>query len=157
MSCPFCTKTSNYFILQNPQFAAIYNISPILPGHSLIIPRRHVESLFELTEEELAEFMKMGREMARLLGWVFHTDAFDWAIQEKEAAGQSVPHLHMHVVPRSIGDLASPGAWYQALEKSQQTDDIDAFERFRLSEEQLLDITARLQQAAREFFPLQQR
>lgn len=151
MSCPFCQKSSDYFILESAHFAALYNLSPILPGHSLIIPRRHVESLFELTEEELAEFMKMGRDMARLLGRVFNTDAFDWAIQEKEAAGQSVPHLHMHVVPRSIGDLASPGAWYQQLEKSQQTD-MDTYQRFRLSTAQLLEITARLQQEARQFF-----
>lgn len=149
MSCPFCCKTEEYFIIRNKRFAAIYNISPILPGHCLIIPTYHVESVFALSDEELAEFMQLGRDMARLLGKVFNTDAFDWAIQEKEAAGQSVPHLHMHVVPRKIGDLADPGDWYQALEKSQQVD-IDTFERFRLSQKQLLELTARLQHAARD-------
>lgn len=80
---------------------------------------------------------------------MFSTDAFDWAIQEKEAAGQSVAHLHMHVLPRKIGDLPDPGDWYQALEKSHQTD-IDTFKRFKLSEQQLLELTARLQAAARD-------
>lgn len=143
MNCPFCQKTAQYYILQSNNFAAIYNISPILPGHSLIIPKRHVESLFDLSESELAEFMRMGRDMARLLAEVFETDAFDWAIQEKEAAGQSVAHLHMHVVPRKIGDMPDPGDWYQALEKSQQTD-IDTYDKFRLSEQQLLELTLRL-------------
>ncbi|WP_161622710.1 HIT family protein [Cesiribacter andamanensis] len=147
MKCPFCSKTPPYFILESRQFAAIYNLSPILPGHSLIIPKWHVESLFALTDQQLAEFMQLGRDMARLLGEVFRTDAFDWAIQEKEAAGQSVPHLHMHVVPRRIGDLPQPGDWYQALEKS-TSGDIDTYHRFRLSEAQLLELTARLRQAA---------
>lgn len=147
MNCPFCHKTKDDFILERSGFASIYNLSPILPGHCLIISKRHIESLFELSDDEVAEFMLMGRDMARLLGKVFKTDAFDWAIQEKEAAGQSVSHLHMHVLPRKIGDLSDPGAWYQALEKSQKTD-MDTYKRFRLSEEQVLELTARLRQAA---------
>ncbi len=147
MNCPFCHKTAQDYILQSRYFATIYNISPILPGHSLVIPKRHIESLFDLSNAEVAEFMQLGRDMALLLGRVFSTNAFDWAIQEKEAAGQSVPHLHMHVVPRKIGDLTKPGAWYQALEKSQQTD-IDTYERFRLNDDQLQELTSRLQQAA---------
>ena len=142
-------KNTAFYILESRRFATIYNLSPILPGHSLIIPKKHVESLFDLSEEELAEFIRMGRDMARLLGRVLGTDAFDWAIQEKEAAGQSVSHLHMHVVPRLLGDLPQPGDWYQALEKSQGTD-IDTFRRFRLTEQQLLKLTERLRAAAAE-------
>lgn len=145
--CPFCKKSENDYFLQSENFACIYNISPIVPGHSLVIPKLHVESLFWLNKDELLEFMQMGRKAARLLGNIFETDAFDWAIQEKEAAGQSVAHLHMHVIPRIMNDLSFPGAWYQELEKS-QADDIDSFNRFHLSQQQLDELTERIKKEA---------
>lgn len=150
-NCPFCCKEKREFFIESENFAVIYNISPILPGHSLVIPKYHVESLFDLSEQLLSEFMSLGRKTARLLAHVFHTDAFDWAIQEKEAAGQSVAHLHMHVVPRAIGDLPDPGDWYQELEKK-STGEIDIHSRFRLSEKQLLDVTQKMKRAAEGFF-----
>lgn len=145
--CPFCNKGTNDYFLQSRRFAAIYNISPILPGHTLIIPKEHKESLFELSDEEVAEFMILGRDVARLLTAVFETDAFNWAIQEREAAGQSVAHLHMHIVPRAMGDFVDPGAWYHELEKS-ASGDIDTFTRFRLSQVQLEELTMKMKMAA---------
>ena len=87
--------------------------------------------------------MSLGREVAALLTEMFNTDAFNMAIQEKEASGQSVSYLHMHVVPRTIGDLPRPGDWYQALQ-THGTSDIDTFERFQLTEKQLEELTSRL-------------
>ncbi len=150
--CPFCNKAQDLYFLESEHFAAIYNISPILPGHSLIIPKKHCESLFELSEDDLSEFMKLGRNTAQFLSQVFDTDAFDWAIQEKEAAGQSVPHLHMHIVPRKIGDLKDPGAWYQELEKI-NLKDIDTFQKFQLDERQLGSISLKLKIEAQNFTP----
>ena len=103
-----------------------------------------------VNEEELAEFMIMSRKLAELLSRVFDTKAFDWAIQEGEEAGQSQAHLHMHVVPRKIGDLSDPGAWYRAIHYA--GNDLDTFERFRLSEEQLADQTRLLREEALRFF-----
>lgn len=148
-ACPFCEKTKPDYFIERGQFAAIYNISPILPGHSLVIPKKHIESLFELSDEELSAFMLLGRDVAKLLMDVFNTDAFDWAIQEKEAAGQSVAHLHMHVVPRKIGDLPDPGEWYQKLERNGVTD-IDTYDQFQLTEQQLRELTDRLRLRAFE-------
>ncbi len=96
--------------------------------------------------------MKLGRNTAQSLSQVFDTDAFDWAIQEKEAAGQSVPHLHMHIVPRKIGDLKDPGAWYQELEKI-NLKDIDTFQKFQLDERQLGSISLKLKIEAQNFTP----
>lgn len=151
-TCPFCSKKKELYFLESNHFAAVYNISPILPGHTLIISKRHFTSLFELSENELAEFMLMGRNTAQFLSKIFDTNAFDWAIQEMEAAGQSVAHLHMHVVPRKLGDLKDPGAWYQELEKA-HIEDVDTFHKFRLSEDQLLKITENLKNEAKEFNP----
>jgi len=148
-SCPFCTKRKEEAFLSSENFVAIYNIAPVLPGHSLIIPKKHIESLFELTEEEAGEFMQLGRKVAKLLSHVFHTDAFDWAVQEKEAAGQSVPHLHMHVVPRKIGDLPNPGDWYQEIEKAEAH--IDSANRKKLKPEEMAQIVERLKVKAEEY------
>ena len=148
-NCPFCSKRKEEAFLSSENFVVIYNIAPVLPGHSLVIPKRHAESLFDLTEEETGEFMRLGRKTAKLLSIVFNTDAFDWAVQEKEAAGQSVPHLHMHVVPRKIGDLHNPGDWYQEIEKSETH--IDSARRKRLNAEQMNDIVNRLRSKAEEF------
>lgn len=149
LSCPFCAKTKNDYYLESENFAVLYNISPILPGHSLVIPKQHKESLFELTNEELAEFMLFGKNTALLLCKVFQTDAFNWAIQEREVAGQSVAHLHMHVVPRKLGDMVNPGDWYQRLEKI-ESGDIDTYARYRLSDEILNTLTQKMKQKAIE-------
>jgi bis(5'-adenosyl)-triphosphatase len=151
--CPFCIKGKESYFLESENFAAIYNISPILPGHSLVISKTHCESLFELSKDHLSEFMILGRNTAQFLSMVFNSDSFDWAIQEKEAAGQSVSHLHMHVVPRKIGDLKEPGAWYQELEKSTVTD-VDTFRSFRLQNDQLFEITNKLKNEAQNFKPI---
>lgn len=148
MACPFCDKRVQEGFLSSENFVAIYNIAPVLPGHSLIIPKKHVESLFDFTDAEVAEFMVLGRKVAFLLTKALNTDAFDWAVQEKEAAGQSVPHVHMHVVPRKVGDLPNPGDWYQELEKSEVH--IDSANRKKLSPEEMSSIVTMLRKKAAE-------
>ncbi|WMJ74839.1 HIT domain-containing protein [Cytophagaceae bacterium ABcell3] len=145
VSCPFCNVSENDAFFSSSNFLAIYNLAPILPGHSLIIPRKHKESLFELSDDELGEFMKLGRDVAKILSYELNTDAFDWTIQEKEAAGQTVPHLHLHVIPRRLNDLPSPGDWFQELEKSKAE---DSRKRKKLSCDQLSAITKRLKGVA---------
>ena len=148
MYCPFCDKGSSESFLSSENFLAIYNIAPVLPGHSLVVPKRHVESLFMLTDEEVAEFMLMGRNVAKLLTTALNTDAFDWAIQEKEVAGQTVPHLHMHIMPRKVGDLPNPGDWYQELEKSEQH--IDSASRKKLKPAEMDKIIHLLKETAKK-------
>lgn len=114
--CPFCAASiAEVTFMASPAFRAIVNIAPILPGHSLVIPKRHVESLLELGDEEVAEMVNLSRRAVALLMDVYRSDGFDWTIQESEAAGQSVPHLHLHLIPRRRGDLPNPGDWYSRL------------------------------------------
>jgi bis(5'-adenosyl)-triphosphatase len=137
--------------METEHFAVIYNLSPILPGHCLIISKDHQQSMFEFSNRELSEMVILSRKLAKFLGEVFDTSAFNWAIQEREAAGQSVAHFHMHVVPRTIGDLEHPGAWYSALERSEELP-IDSSDRFRLTRPQLTELTQRLKKRAKFFF-----
>jgi len=114
--CPFCATTiPDLTFMESDRFRAIVNIAPILPGHSLVIPKRHVESLLALDDAEIAEMVNLSRRAAALLKRAHEADGFDWTIQESEAAGQSVPHLHLHLIPRKKGDLPDPGDWYPRL------------------------------------------
>lgn len=146
-NCPFCQKDiSEIAFLENENFYAIYNIAPILPGHSLIIPKKHKFSLFELNEEELKQFILLGQKAGKVLSKAFNVDAFNWSIQEREVAGQSVPHLHMHVIPRKKGDLKSPGDWYPMLEEKFYSKHIDSKERSQLTREQMVKIVMHLKE-----------
>jgi len=150
MYCPFCDKGPAEAFLSSPNFLAIYNIAPVLPGHSMVVPKRHVESLLELTNKEAAELMLLGRDVAKLLTKALNTEAFDWIIQEKEAAGQTVAHLHLHVIPRIIGDLPNPGDWFLEVKKSNQY--IDSPNRQKLKPEEMNKIVHNLRELAKQVF-----
>ncbi len=119
MTCPFCEITiSEAAFARSTNFLAIYNIAPILPGHSLIIPIKHIESLLALPADELNEFTLFSRSVTIILLKVFNAEAFNWSIQDKEEAGQSIAHLHLHIVPRYKNDLPDPGDWYPKIREN---------------------------------------
>ena len=87
MPCPFCSPTIEECVfLESENFLAIYNIAPVLPGHSLIIPRDHITSFIDLSQQQRAEFLDTTTQAVRLLLKAFHTDAFDLSVQEKPEA-----------------------------------------------------------------------
>ena len=147
-NCPLCSpKIRDHIFSESGAMMAIYNIAPILPGHSMIVPKRHVESIFKLNDEELVDLFRFSREITHLLMNVFGADGFDWSLQESEAAGQSVSHLHLHIIPRQTGDLKQPGDWYAMLEKQRHTL-IDNPGRKKLSLEEMKNTVAYIQQHA---------
>jgi len=154
--CPFCEPDiKDISFLENESFLAIYNIAPILPGHSLVIPKKHITSLFELTHNELKDFMVLAQDAAKILSIAFNTDSFNWSIQERTPAGQSVPHLHMHIIPRKIDDLPNPGDWYPELEEHFYSTHIDSVERPRYRKEQLIQIASKLRDIAKNIIKVE--
>ena len=140
MGCPFCApEAADITFMESYRFRAVVNVAPILPGHSLIIPKRHVASLLGLSDDEVVEMVELSRRAVALLMRFYGSAGFDWTIQESEAAGQSVPHLHLHLIPRRRGDLPDPGDWYPRLiEHNQQP---------RLTHEAMRQIADQLRQA----------
>ena len=131
-NCPFCgIKRTRFQFAESHFFVALYNIAPILPGHSLVVPKRHVESLFDLTVEELAELPVFGRGVTKTLLEAFNAAGFNWSIQERAEAGQTVSHLHLHVIPRRPYDLPHPGDWYPRLREADE-EVVDSEDRRRL-------------------------
>jgi bis(5'-adenosyl)-triphosphatase len=145
MNCPFCRLNRNtQAFATSPNFMAVYDISPMLPGHTLIIPNEHIESLHDLDQDRLSEFFRFARMVTKGLCDFLDTDAFDWSIQEKEEAGQSVDHLHLHIIPRTKHDLPDPGDWYPMLMKHNRQTVIDSAKRPRFTETEFQTITEKL-------------
>lgn len=149
-TCPFCNENVlKTQFAESDNFWAIYNLAPILPGHSLIIPKQHYQSILEVSDNELSEMMVFSRKVIRILFKTFNVEAFNWTIQEGIEAGQTVPHLHLHLIPRVPNDLPEPGDWYPLLKKS-QTEVIDSEQRAKLTPEQMEIIVNKIRQVAKE-------
>jgi len=150
MSFPFChPKIKECVFLESNGFLAVYNIAPVLPGHSLIIPKSHITSIIDLDHQQRAEFLDATMKAVRILLKAFRTDAFDLSVQEKPEAGQTIEHLHLHIVPRKKGDLPQPGDWYPLIHTSDLMI-IDDKDRNRLNEDDLRTIVKKLRDMASE-------
>ena len=149
--CPFDQdQVGASTIVESSGYAVITNIAPILPGHSLVIPKRHVASLLDLADDEVADLFVFARYVTQMLTTVFDADGFNWSLQDGTPAGQSVGHLHVHLIPRYDGDLPRPGDWYPRLQKEivDSSGDIDSDQRPRFSEGELRDVTAAIRERA---------
>lgn len=114
--CPFCPPAALRTTFRTtPGFRALVNLKPILPGHSLVMPERHVERLLDLDEAEAAGMAAFAHRISAVLVDAFAATGIDWTLQDGAAAGQTVMHLHLHLIPRFEGDLPRPGDWYPAL------------------------------------------
>jgi diadenosine tetraphosphate (Ap4A) HIT family hydrolase len=96
-------------VLISNQFAvATADAFPVSEGHALIIPKRHISSIFEATEEELAHIFKLVAQTRELLNEQFQPQGLNIGINDGVAAGQTVMHLHIHLIPRYKGDQSDP-------------------------------------------------
>ena len=107
-TCPFCTLPKERIQLVNDLGVVIRDGYPISLGHTLIIPKRHVGSFFELQKDEHDALMKLVDEAKQDLDTEFQPDGYNIGINDGEAAGQTVPHLHIHLIPRYQGDQDDP-------------------------------------------------
>jgi len=108
MTCPFCSLPADRIVLSNLRGVVIRDAHPISKGHTLIIPRRHIGSLFELSPQERDALFSLVEEAKRRLDKEIKPDAFNIAINDGPAAGQTIPHLHVHLIPRYTNDCPDP-------------------------------------------------
>ena len=111
-NCFFCrmlsNDTRNEIILQNELAVMIRDTSPVSDGHSLIIPRRHVSSFFDTSAEERLALMALLDQTRKDLDHELNPDDYNIGINDGPLAGQSIPHLHIHLIPRYKGDKEDP-------------------------------------------------
>ena len=106
--CPFCSLDSDRIIFESDLTFTIRDAFPVSPGHTLIIPRRHVASTFDLNIMEKAAMLGALEEAKKALDREFSPAGYNIGINEGEAAGQTVMHLHVHLIPRYRGDTEDP-------------------------------------------------
>ena len=107
-TCPFCSLPQTRVIDSSPLGLVIRDAFPISPGHTLIIPKRHVGSFFDLEADERAELLALLCQAKVVADKEFSPQGYNIGINDGAAAGQTVPHLHLHLIPRFEGDLPDP-------------------------------------------------
>lgn len=107
-ACPFCSPAPDRVFYRDALVVGLWDAFPVTPGHALLVPVRHVATWFEATMEERAALMR-ATDAARLAIEASHaTDGYNIGINSGRAAGQTVFHLHVHVIPRRDGDSPDP-------------------------------------------------
>lgn len=106
MDCVFCTdvEIKSRLIAENDLAWAVPTNMPITAGHTLVMPKRHATTLEDLTKEELLAIMSLASTIKSALSKTFGAEGFNSAWNEQRVAGQSIPHFHLHIVPRKEGD-----------------------------------------------------
>ena len=107
--CPFCNlDRDRELILESATAYAMFDKFPVNEGHVLIIPKRHCSNYFDLTFKEQSACWFMLNRLKAIIQKKFKPDGFNVGININEAAGQTVPHVHIHLIPRYAGDVAEP-------------------------------------------------
>lgn len=106
--CAFCSIETECILYQDAHCYAIRDGFPISPGHTLIISKRHIKSFFETSVEERDGLLKLIDKMKSQIDAELKPDAYNLGINDGTAAGQTIPHLHIHLIPRYHGDVADP-------------------------------------------------
>ncbi len=107
-TCPFCTLPPERIINGTHLALMIRDGFPVSPGHTLIIPKRHIGSFFVTTAEERHDLLALLDQAQARLTNELQPDGFNIGINDGAAAGQTVAHLHIHLIPRFTGDRPDP-------------------------------------------------
>ena len=105
---PFLIRPSSEWVASNALAFAIRDRYPVTPGHTLIVPHRLVATWFEATRAEQLAMIELLDVVRDALEAEFHPDGYNVGFNAGEAAGQTVMHLHVHVIPRYKGDTDDP-------------------------------------------------
>ncbi|KQW36577.1 HIT family protein [Rhizobacter sp. Root404] len=106
--CLFCTLPRKRVLGENAHAVWIRDGFPVSPGHSLVIPKRHIGSYFDTSEAERTAMHALLVEAKRAVDAELGPQGYNIGVNDSLAAGQTVPHLHIHLIPRYAGDVADP-------------------------------------------------
>lgn len=106
--CPFCALPVSRVLARNDFAITLRDAHPVTPGHTLVIPVRHVSSFFDATHAEREAMLALLDLAKQQLQAEFNPAGYNIGINDGAAAGQTIAHLHMHLIPRYLGDRADP-------------------------------------------------
>jgi diadenosine tetraphosphate (Ap4A) HIT family hydrolase len=107
-TCPFCPLPRERLWIETEHAVAIPDEYPVSEGHTLVVPTRHVISIYELTVTEQNVIWELVSEVRQRLLTDLKPDGFNIGLNDGPAAGQTVMHAHVHVIPRWSGDVPDP-------------------------------------------------
>ncbi|MCL6500514.1 MAG: HIT family protein [Candidatus Pacearchaeota archaeon] len=106
--CIFCKIIKGeipcYKVYEDKDFIAFLDINPVNMGHTLVVPRKHFETVLDIEKWRFGEIMKLTKKLSQRIINATKADGFELCINNKKAAGQLVPHLHIHIMPRFKND-----------------------------------------------------
>lgn len=106
--CPFCNKNNlkkHEIIYENNSNLAFFSSQPVTLGHTLVIPKQHVKSMLALNDKEIDKLFELVKKIAKTIHKVLKPSGIDVGTNYGRVAGQSIDHLHVHVIPRYKGDF----------------------------------------------------
>jgi diadenosine tetraphosphate (Ap4A) HIT family hydrolase len=110
--CLFCDfyKNKTKVIFENEKFFAIFDDFPVSAGHALVIPKKHIVSIFDLSEDEWSYLLPAIKEVKKIIESKVEKkpDGYNIGINEGETAGRTIHHLHVQTIPRYLGDVKNP-------------------------------------------------
>lgn len=106
--CPFCEVSDSEIVLNNELCFARWDKFPVSDGHALIIPFRHFSNYFDGTQDEKDAIWSLVDDMKHVIRQENSPDGYNIGMNIGRAAGQTIPHLHVHIIPRYEGDMDDP-------------------------------------------------
>ena len=124
-NCIFCKilagEIPSTAVYEDDDFKAILDANPAARGHVIILPKNHAANIYELPDEDASKIMIVAKKIATAIEKAYHCDGVNILQNNGEAAGQTVFHIHVHVIPRFKGDTVNIG-WKQG----DMPEDLDA-------------------------------
>ena len=118
VDCLFCDNKRFNIILENELAYAIYDKYSVNNGHVLVISKRHYQSFFDATLEEVQAIYQLIKQVKSILDQSFQPTGYNIGVNVNKRAGQTIMHLHVHMIPRYDGDVANPVGGIRNLKPS---------------------------------------
>ncbi len=106
--CPFCNAAADRFVAANEHAVAIEDNYPVNPGHTLVVTKRHVATFFDASKEERLALWRLVDEVKQQIDEEHRPSGYNVGFNVGAVAGQTVMHVHVHVIPRYQGDVDDP-------------------------------------------------
>ena len=107
MDCIFC-KANRSILMQTERSFSFFDSFPVSKGHTLVLPKRHVATIWELSDEEYVDIFNLLKQVRDVIQNMFEPHGINVGVNCGEAAGETVFHAHIHVIPRYTGDVPTP-------------------------------------------------
>jgi len=124
--CIFCKiinkEIPSHLFYEDERVVAFLDIKPVNPGHALVVPKTHYESLEDISDEDLMAVARAVKKVGQLIKDKLDVVGYNASVNNGSVAGQEVPHLHVHLIPRHAGDGHTP--WSRGAYASGEAEEI---------------------------------